>query len=280
MESTACTLHIGIDMLDTRDRALHINVMSGADQYLYTILNREAVDSSISSPLRQVATTLMPRFQAWAGNLLVGVHPSGSFAKGTANASGTDIDLFLSLRRETTGTLKGVYDTLFVQMTQGGYAPKKQNVSIGVRVGRYDVDLVPAKLQNPYTTDHSLWRNRAQTWTKTNIHTHIAFVQQSGRQQEIRLLKLWRNQRNLDFPSFCLELSVITALAGNRQTLLSDRVWSALTYLSASFQAARVVDPANTNNIVSDDLTVAEKQVVARSAAATLAAKNWNEVIR
>ena len=81
-----------------------------ADQYLYGILAKETVDTSASSPLRQVAVTLMPRLRVWAGDLLVGVHPSGSFAKGTANASGTDIDLFLSLRSDTTATLKDIYD--------------------------------------------------------------------------------------------------------------------------------------------------------------------------
>ncbi|MGT2515159.1 hypothetical protein ACVOMT_13830 [Sphingomonas panni] len=50
-----------------------------ADQYLYEILERETVDTSTNSPLRQVAVTLMPRLRVWASDLLVGVHPSGSF---------------------------------------------------------------------------------------------------------------------------------------------------------------------------------------------------------
>lgn len=251
-----------------------------ADQYLYGILARETVDTSASSPLRQVAVTLMPRLRVWAGDLLVGVHPSGSFAKGTANASGTDIDLFLSLRSDTTATLKDIYDTLFNQLQQSGYAPRQQNVSIGLRVGSFKVDLVPGKQQQANSTDHSLWRNRAQTWTKTNIGTHIAAVQCSGRQNEIRVIKLWRNQRDLDFPSFYLELSVIAALSGNTQPGFSDRVWTALTYLSNRFENARAVDPANTNNIISDDLSESGKTAIARAASETLKAKTWGEVVK
>src|SRR5438128_15006 len=39
-----------------------------------------------------------PVLVQWANNYLAGLAPSGSFAKGTAICSGTDIDLFLSLR--------------------------------------------------------------------------------------------------------------------------------------------------------------------------------------
>jgi hypothetical protein len=251
-----------------------------ADQFLFHILAREAVDTSVNSPLRQVAVTLMPSLRAWAGDLLVGVHPSGSFAKGTANASGTDIDLFLSLRSDTTATLNVIYDTLFTRLQQSGYTARKQNVSIGLNVGTYKVDLVPAKQQQAGSSDHSLWRNRAQTWTKTNIGMHIATVQRSGRQNEIRIIKLWRNQRGFDFPSFYLELSVIAALNGNTQSGFADRIWSVLTYLANRFENARAVDPANTNNVISDDISTAAKKTITNAASETLKAKTWGEVVK
>jgi hypothetical protein len=67
------------------------------DQYLYGILSREAVNSGPLSPVRGVQAIVYPLIQRWAGNRLVSLHPSGSFMKGTANLSGTDIDLFISL---------------------------------------------------------------------------------------------------------------------------------------------------------------------------------------
>jgi hypothetical protein len=137
------------------------------------------------------------------------VHPSGSFAKGTANHSGTDIDLFISLKSDTTSTLKEIYSSLFNKVNAKGYAPKQQNVSINIRVGNYDVDLVPAKHQGGNSEDHSLYRRRADTWTQTNVVKHIAAVRNTGRISESRILKLWRTQKQLDFPSFYLELAVI-----------------------------------------------------------------------
>ena len=81
-----------------------------ADEYLLAILQRENVDTGLFSPVRNVQTRLEPIIREWAGGQLLGVSPSGSFAKGTANHSGTDIDLFISLAHDTTQTLKEIYN--------------------------------------------------------------------------------------------------------------------------------------------------------------------------
>ena len=251
-----------------------------ADQYLYEILGREAVDMGPQSPILSVLGTLNPLLWRWAGNRLHSVTPSGSFAKGTPNRSGTDIDLFISLSRETTETLREVYENLFSFIRANGYAPKRQNVSINIRVSAaYDVDLVPAKRQNMMNFDHSLYRRRADTWTKTNVQTHINHVRAGGRQSETRILKLWRTQKGLELPSFYLELTTIDALRGYNGTL-SQNVWRVFQYLSSSFVGARVVDPANTNNIISDDLTAAEKNQVKAAADRALLANRWEEIVR
>jgi tRNA nucleotidyltransferase (CCA-adding enzyme) len=126
-----------------------------ADAYLQNILVREAVDASSTSPVRGVQANLQPILNQWAGMQLRAVHPSGSFAKGTANSSGTDIDLFVSLKSDTTSSLKDIYSSLFNIMKAKGYSPKQQDVAINLRVGTYDVDLVPAKHQGGNSDDHS-----------------------------------------------------------------------------------------------------------------------------
>ncbi len=248
------------------------------DAYLQTILNREAVDTGPYSPVRGVQSALLPVIREWAGSQLSDVSPSGSFAKGTANKSGTDIDLFISLTQNTSDSLKEIYEKLFTRMQQKGYTPKRQNVSINVKVYGYDVDLVPARRQDSYTQDHSLYRRKADTWTKTNVARHISQVGQSGRTQEIRVVKLWRSQKGIDFPSFYLELTAINALSGSKASL-GENVMKVFQYLRDSFANARVVDPANTNNIISDDLTAPEQARVKAAAVQALAATNWNQIV-
>jgi hypothetical protein len=249
-----------------------------ADEYLLAILQRENVDTGFFSPVRNVQTRLEPIIREWAGGQLLGVSPSGSFAKGTANHSGTDIDLFISLAHDTTQTLKEIYNSLYTRMSVKGYVPKRQNVSINVRVDGYSVDLVPGKRQDSYDDDHSLYRRKADTWTKTNVTTHVNHVRQGYRINESRIIKLWRDQKGLDFPSFYLELTVINALRLQLGTL-SDNVWKVFEYLRDSFFNARVVDPANTNNIISDDLTVAERAKIKAAAIQARNATDWNQII-
>jgi hypothetical protein len=250
-----------------------------ADVYLQTMLNREAVDTGPFSPVRGVQVVIYPIIQKWAGNRLISVHPSGSFIKGTANTSGTDIDLFISLSEQTTETLKEIYDKLFNTVKANGYTPKRQNVSLNVRVNGYSVDLVPGKRQASYGDDHSLYRSRADTWTKTNVVTHISQVVRGGRLSESRIIKLWRDQKRLEFPSFYLELTVINALTQQYGGTLSDNVWKVFQYLRDRFTNARVIDPANTNNIISDDLSAVGKGKIKTAAENALTATDWNQIV-
>jgi hypothetical protein len=151
------------------------------------------------------------------------------------------------------------------------------------------VDLVPGKRQNALSSDHSLYRRKADTWTKTNVLTHARTVIGAARGNEIRILKLWRNQKGLDFPSFYLELSVIRALSArplpgllsnNALPMLSQRVRAVFDYLRDSFPAARIADPANTNNIISEDLTAQEKAKVSAAAKPAREAASWEDIVR
>jgi hypothetical protein len=247
--------------------------------YLIDILNREAVDTSVLSPIRGVQTTLAPVLNQWGNGHLQSIAPSGSFAKGTANRSGTDIDLFLSLSTGVTDNLRDIYNSLFNAVSNAGYKPNRQNVSINIRVGAYDVDLVPARQHDNISGNHSLYLSRADSWMQTNVARHIADVRAGNRLNETRILKLWRNQNGLDFLSFYLELTTIQALTGKYGTLATN-VWDVFKYLRDDFLNARVVDPANTNNVISDDLTVAAKTAIRNAAINTLSKGTWAEVIK
>lgn len=255
------------------------------DQYLQGILQRERVGNTslipmgILSPAAIVQSQLSPMITCWANGRLLSIHPSGSFMKGTANLSGTDVDLFISLSEDTIETLKEIYDKLFNYVKANGYAPTRQNVSINIRVNGYSVDLVPGKRQGSSGNDHSLYRQKADTWKKTNVITHINKIANSGRTDVIRIIKLWRDQKKLDFPSFYLELTVLDALPWQPFETLSGNVLRVFQYLRDRFIQARVVDPANSNNIISDDLTSLDKAKV-RVAAIRALNSTWGDVVK
>lgn len=241
-----------------------------SDAHLRQVLTRYAIDNSPLSPVRLVQATLSPTVQQWGNRFLLGFEPSGSFAKGTAVRGGTDIDLFVSLSSATPETLSQIYESLLNTLASAGYQPRRQNVSIGIQVGSYSVDLVPAKRQSQYGEDHSLYSNRSGNWLQTNVARHIAEVRASGRSEEIRLLKIWRNRRRLDFPSFYLELAVIRALSGRRAGDTAANIVAVWQFLRDHLATARFIDPANTNNIISDTISLQAKGAIAAAAAAAL----------
>lgn len=249
------------------------------EQRLLSILAREAVDYSPGSPLHGVQRELYPVLCKWAGEHLAAVRPSGSYAKGTANASGTDIDLFVSLHSTAEESLASIYSKLHRSLAHAGYQSRKQNVSIGVNLGGIKVDVVPARQHSVGSTDHSLCRQKQNTWTKTNIDTHVSLVANCGYRQAIRCLKLWRDQKGFELPSFLLEMVVIIAVNERPLRNLEGQISRALYYLRDRFASARIVDPANSNNVISDDLTQAEKLIVSRHAGHVIA-NGWDFFIR
>lgn len=121
--------------------------MSGpeVDAYLRSVLAAHAVPAGLLSPVGQVMVTLEPVIRRWGNQFIVSINPSGSFSKGTAVHGGTDVDIFVSLTSTLTTPLKDIYDTLFNALSGAGYVPRRQNVSIGITVGNYKVDVTPAR---------------------------------------------------------------------------------------------------------------------------------------
>jgi hypothetical protein len=253
--------------------------MMPENDYLREILTREQVGIGLASPALFIPNIIEPVIRQWANRYLLDVSPSGSYAKGTPNKSGTDLDLFISLSPDTPDTLSAIHKSLAASLKANGYQPRLQNVSIGITVAGRSVDLVPGKRQNWFNNDHSLYKRRGDTWTKTDVSQHITMIGNSGRQAEIRLIKLWRTQKGLEFPSFYLELAVIRALELRFLAPLGDNMRTVFAFMRDNILTARFVDPANTNNIISDDLTAAEKQAIRTAATAALAAPYWRDIV-
>ncbi|QQS22734.1 nucleotidyltransferase domain-containing protein [bacterium] len=252
------------------------------DTYINSVLDKYKTNGLtvfLSPTVAYIINPIKAIVSTWAGGQLKAIELSGSFAKGTATALSTDADLFISLKSDTTQSLKDIYKMLYNRMKANGYSVREQNVSIGVTVNNFKVDLVPAVHRGGLTRDHSLYRRKADTWTQTNIYKHIDLVKNSKRLDEIRALKIWRTLNGLDFPSFYLELTVIEALKGHGFNKPGQNLLTVLDYIANKFTYARVVDPSNTNNIISDELTAGEKQTIANLAKNTRQKQYMKDII-
>lgn len=251
-----------------------------ADEYLQSLIAKYKASTGQGSPAYNAGNAIYPIIHQWAGSQLREVRFSGSNAKGTAIRGTTDVDLFISLKSDTKETLKELFDMLFNKMHNSGYPnTRKQTVSIHVTHNGIDVDLVPAVHYGGNTEDHWLYVNKANhERTKTNVSSHINLVRNSERVNEIIITKIWRRNHSLDFPSLYLELAVIEALKYKRAGL-ADNFLAVLEYLTSNFPSARFEDPANTNNIISDDLTDSEKSAIAAQAGQSRREQSWGKTV-
>jgi hypothetical protein len=249
------------------------------DHYVESVLAKYAVPRGPTSPAEQLGATVAGPLRSWAGQQLNALQYSGSYAKGTGVRGISDVDVFISLKSDTKETLKELYEMLFSLAQKNGWSPRRQNVSVGVTVNGTRGDLVPGKVQAGNQNYHSLYLRKKDSWTQTNVALHVDTVHNSGRLREIRAVKIWRMLHGLDFPSLYLELFVIDALSGRSRTSLADNVLHALRTIGSSLASSRVMDPANTNNVLSDDLTKQEKERIAGLAAQSAGQQYWKDII-
>ncbi|MCY9657176.1 nucleotidyltransferase domain-containing protein [Paenibacillus chondroitinus] len=251
-----------------------------SDEYVIKIANKYHIRSEIDATTQKyVINPLEQLISKWAGECLNDIYLSGSRAKGTAINLSSDLDLFISLKSTTDNTLKEIYESLYGYIDRAGYKPRKQNVSIGVNVAGKQVDLVPAKKRPGNTNYHSLYISKRDTWTQTNVIEHINTVKNSDRITEIVLLKIWRKLHKLDYPSIYLELTVIEALKGKSKSAPANNFLILLDYLQNEFVDKKVVDPANTSNVISDDLYKYEKEAIQKKARESRSQKYWEDII-
>jgi hypothetical protein len=251
--------------------------MTPHDTYVRNVLLRHQSSSNLLVA-QNLINTLSGSINLWANGHLQGVSPSGSVAKGTAISGISDVDILISVKSTATETLKEVYEKLYNRFIADGYNPRKQNVSLGLTLGNWKVDVVPAKLQSAWTTEHSLWSHKSQARRSTNIHKHIQVVTSSLRTNEIKLLKIWKKLHQLEFPSFPLEVTVITALKGRSYVSTAANFVTVLEYLRDSFLSASIIDPTKPSNILTDELTVAEKTAISNAARNSFG-RDWEQVL-
>jgi hypothetical protein len=250
-----------------------------ADEYVRWVLSKYKVSTGPASPAYLARQALAPTIRTWAGINLLEIKYSGSYAKGTAVRGRTDVDLLISLSSDTPDTLRDIYNSLYQYIQRCGFSARRQDVSIGITYDSVNVDLVPARKHPGHTNDHSLYRRRGDTWTQTNVDQHISLVFNSGRTEEIRAVKIWRQLHAVDFPSIYLELTILHALYGKHSGQPATNTLAVLQYLRDSFSTARVVDPANSNNVISNELFDPGKLAVASAARTSLTKTRWEEII-
>lgn len=151
---------------------------------------------------------------------LVKMLHSGSAAKGTALSTLNDLDVGVYLRPESVSdyelqnVLRYVHDLLvdvYHQMKPYQFSVGRHAVRVSFKTSGLDVDVVPV-IPNGESNDRGVIPN-AETggWVETSIPLHLKFIRKRKDQHSnfadlVRLTKWWRNEHELKFKSFLIEL--------------------------------------------------------------------------
>ena len=251
--------------------------------YLLQILQKYQA-RTISS---RVEAELRSYIYNWCKKCSPEIFLSGSRAKRTAISLASDYDYFISLSSGCHINNKGIEaisDALYNHLKKKyPYNIRRQNVSTRVEISGLNIDITVGVRISGYQNYHWLYRSKDNSRKQTNVKKHIDDISKSGRTNEIKLLKIWRELNGLEFPSIYLEYLLIKNILLNKSTdpsNLSNNIVHVFTELAKNEGNplfSRIEDPSNTTNILSDLMTQAEKNKII-SAAKSALQSNWDEV--
>jgi hypothetical protein len=251
--------------------------MLTVDQYAASIVEKYFVTPETGSDAHRAADALIPLVKQWGKQYLHGITLSGAYAQGTAVSLSSNVDVLVTLNQVPGLGMKNIFWSLFEFLSDQEMRPRTRNVTIQVQSKGMFVDLIPACRGRSST--HMLFNKRTGAQVETDVARHVHLISNSGRQQEICAMKIWRERMGLDFPSLYLELTVLHALEGERFGQVADNVLVVLRYIAAKFEQLAIHDPANEENVVSNDLQPAEKHAIAKAARSALYDENWKKIV-
>ncbi len=272
------------------------------NEYLESIITKYTPHSEIY--YQTALNNLQNILNTWASTCSPSIVLSGSNAKDTAVSICSDIDYLISIASTSKvgedTSLKAIYNSLY-ETLEPHYSGKirKQNVSIRVELSSMlktdllEVDITPARRHDGCTNWHSLYLSKLDTWRQTNVRQHINDISNSGRNKEIKLLKIWRELNTLDFPSIYLEYLLVSNVLSYKPKSsdvleilfgksLANNFYHILTKLASGEKNPlfdTITDPANSGNILSDLLTNEEKNKIIKCAKISISKKNWKEIV-
>jgi hypothetical protein len=205
---------------------------------------------------------------------------AGSYGKKTMIRARYDLDLVIYWPSTANFTIKGIYDAVGQVLRNEWQVVNSKTVCWELPFdGGFHIDVVPGRALDARYFEANLHRTDTGTTLKTSLKTHIETVRGSGRSDAIKLMKLWKERRQVPFrKSFLLEVMTIAGCQGRNFDDYPGQILGALRYISANIETCNVIDPANTNNSLSDDLSREARQGIKAAADAAIAAPYWSHV--
>ena len=198
---------------------------------------------------------------------------AGSREKGTMIRDNYDLDIVCYFPSSNMRSLKEIRDDVSAHLNKKYMLQEKAsavrilNLKGSTAPPGYHIDVVPGRfIEN--TSDvfiHLVGGDKDRL--QTNLKTHVSTITTSECAPVIRLAKIWAYRNGINVKTFVLELFIVDALSGyHSKDNLKNSFLKALEDIRNRFATAKLVDPANTNNVVSQ-LVPSSSKIMAVNAA-------------
>ena len=250
-----------------------------SESYLREILDEQDLTENQKRNLRE----LRDKIEGQLRNGIKGTpkaYYGGSYAKNTMIKASYDLDLVLYWPSDSPYSLESLYRAAEGVLDRNWTPVRKKKVGLELSFeGDFHIDIIPGKFSSKDENYAYLYNNETGGRFQTSIYIQVDYVKKSGRQDVIRLMKLWKKRKNITIKTCILESCIIEGCKGIDRSKLEFQLLAAFNYLRDNIQNARIEDPSNSNNIISDDLSKEQKNRVRNLAIQAIEAQYWNQVI-
>jgi hypothetical protein len=243
--------------------------------YLEEILDQQHVGRAIEDAVRARRVEIEGILQ---GEGRPRFYYGGSFGKKTMIAAQFDLDVVMYFPVVAADGPEKLYGAVERRLRAAGHHVARHNVALRLRyTPGWHIDVVPGRALDETYEYADLYASETGGARRTSLKRHIALAR-NGDRDVIRLLKLWRWRNAVPAGSFVLELAAARARRGVESGTLEERFAAVLRFLAERFVEARLVDPANPENVVSDDIEWGRRVEIAEAAQQALSGP-WSRVV-
>jgi hypothetical protein len=248
------------------------------NQYLLDILRQQSLSAAELDGLRNLREQIEAQLAVLEGGPRF--YFGGSFGKKTMIRELYDLDLVMYWPNSATYSINGIYDAVGKILKKHWKFVNSKTVAWELPFqGGFHIDIVPGRALDAQYYEANLHRTDTGTTLKTSLKKHIDIVRGSGRADAIRLMKLWKVRKRVPFKkSFALELMTIEGCKGKSATELESQLLGSFAYIRDNIRTCNIVDPANSNNSLSDDLDASARTAIQNAAKAAIDAQYWSQV--
>jgi hypothetical protein len=247
-------------------------------EYLLSVLRAQTPSDTELAPLRNardhVERILRPFYGPYAR-----FYYGGSFAKRTMVRAGYDLDIIVYVPHDDRRPLSDLFWGGLRTLEHNGMFVTPKTVALRLPYDSgFHIDVVPGHAHGADFRYATLFKNlQPASSLQTSVKVHIESVKDAGLSDVVRVAKLWKQRHRIDLATFALEIAVQRALAGHRRDDLAAAFRTVLNWFTTDFSTARLVDPANSNNII--DVPSVVRAHVVGTANQSLVATNWNQIV-